>query len=1026
MIERQLSNTLSALDIHYGVGSDVDFNTIHTATADGYEFKYQHILDRCKDIKINNYSCLFATDTHQNDNIITHSISTQKKFITSLKKGSSVLTYDANTGNIALKPYTDINDNCIFEVSIDGVSCVISHTHENNVYYMTNINTNNNVASNITYCSGIIPVVDDNILLLLEDTYPGTGSDTIQYSAIVNVNNNIDYNSANMRYDTISGGVLQSYKDQQNNMLVDIQYYNYDNLSYNCNVLHQNNHKTYSNRTTFSNYWDTQNLTTVNSIQTGTRQEFGNTNVYNIQDYYMHEYIITPGKNIIKTPDTLYPFESIDINDTKFVECGAIGGISPAVADKIYIDRYPTTDNNKILLCAWLSSNETDSIWVDRYYNPTMFDINRAYNTKAHDIIFDLYEQDNHLYQFGFFDKQSDIAFTPSQTFTYYRTTQEDLHGYINQLDSHYLSTIICKDITNFNTYTTNNIVCDGSVYGSVELNTNITNYFTVSMDVDMYDWYDNAFYDLFTTNSNNCGVRLFKNNDLTPVLISYAEKTVYILNTKFECIDKFDVEYDIRRIHRYNPLQYLIIEFDEYINIYTLFGGLIKSFKVGDNSSSCVGNDYLYIANDNDNVVSSINLNTFEASSTKFAHTAHTLAYGNNKLFYSDKHISNYEYIDNIGVLYINKDNDPSNKDNDSSNKDNDSFKLAYYNSDNTYMGDDNTSYVSIRRNIYIDEETNIEHYDTQRIIDFKVYGKTLYFITNSHLYVGGVMKQDIQKYQLPIISDDVSIVITSEIENAQFTQHVYVIAEYKRVYNIYEFKNNEFKFIKTLSSDLNGIHHEMLSPSYIKPPTHDITLEITFKLEDNKNLRFSKIVNAIHPGKHTLALTVDTISQYCKLYVDDELKCGIDLNKDNLLFQYDITQQHLVLGNTLLYNGGDLASYTNNTQWFVKNVEIGNIYLYNTTLSQHDIFINSIKNIPIAPISLTLPCGQREKITKINSLSKQTTPGYKSKHFDIMIKNLRLSKSNQTKLNAAIKSYIESQLPAATNLDEIVYKDY
>ena len=152
----------------------------------------------------------------------------------------------------------------------------------------------------------------------------------------------------------------------------------------------------------------------------------------------------------------------------------------------------------------------------------------------------------------------------------------------------------------------------------------------------------------------------------------------------------------------------------------------------------------------------------------------------------------------------------------------------------------------------------------------------------------------------------------------------------------------------------------------------------------------------------------------------------CSHILQQDNLINSYNILQNQIIFGNTLLYNGGDLASYIQSSQYMLKDIEIGNIYVYNKCLSNEEIRINALKFASLPNIILNIPCGQRCKITHIESFYKQSTPGYKSTNFDIIIKNLQLSDKNQMILSNAIKNYISKYLPATTQLEQVTFKNY
>jgi hypothetical protein len=151
--------------------------------------------------------------------------------------------------------------------------------------------------------------------------------------------------------------------------------------------------------------------------------------------YYNKPYTIVPGVNIIKSPDTLYPYSTLNINDTKFIESGAFSFITPEFSDKIFL---LSTDTNILnggqsLLCTWLSGHPQSNtkIWVDRYYYPDLISKEEALVSRTlYDTTYDNYienlimsnsEIKNAVSNIKFFDKKSDFYFRPNETYEYHR-----------------------------------------------------------------------------------------------------------------------------------------------------------------------------------------------------------------------------------------------------------------------------------------------------------------------------------------------------------------------------------------------------------------------------------------------------------------------------------------------------------------------------------------------------------------------------------------------------------------------------
>ena len=73
------------------------------------------------------------------------------------------------------------------------------------------------------------------------------------------------------------------------------------------------------------------------SLQTGNSQELGTDNIALTYVWYDKDILVRNGTDTVFTaPSSLYPYEKLNINDTKFVENGSLAGLAPKVADNIY------------------------------------------------------------------------------------------------------------------------------------------------------------------------------------------------------------------------------------------------------------------------------------------------------------------------------------------------------------------------------------------------------------------------------------------------------------------------------------------------------------------------------------------------------------------------------------------------------------------------------------------------------------------------------------------------------------------
>jgi hypothetical protein len=155
--------------------------------------------------------------------------------------------------------------------------------------------------------------------------------------------------------------------------------------------------------------------------------------------FYNQSYVIKPGKNEFVSPESMYPFSQINVNDTKFKQSGSFSFTSPKYADKIYrvSDDPILSKDNQHLLCTWLSGSPggTEAIWVDRYYYPDLIEkeaalVAKTFTDKTYDeflenIIENNNDLKNLLKDIKVIDKRSDLYFEADTTYIYERFSPE-------------------------------------------------------------------------------------------------------------------------------------------------------------------------------------------------------------------------------------------------------------------------------------------------------------------------------------------------------------------------------------------------------------------------------------------------------------------------------------------------------------------------------------------------------------------------------------------------------------------------
>ena len=147
---------------------------------------------------------------------------------------------------------------------------------------------------------------------------------------------------------------------------------------------------------------------------------------------------VQPGTTYFTTPSSLNPFKTININDTKFTDCGSFPFTQPWLADRVYrLEDDGVKSENATYLCTWLSgAMGKRGNWVDRYYYPNLISLSAAlssngtYNATYENVIENLLITNSGLKDSVinklYFDKKSDFVFEINKRYKYQRITKQD------------------------------------------------------------------------------------------------------------------------------------------------------------------------------------------------------------------------------------------------------------------------------------------------------------------------------------------------------------------------------------------------------------------------------------------------------------------------------------------------------------------------------------------------------------------------------------------------------------------------
>ena len=389
--------------------------------------------------------------------------------------------------------------------------------------------------------------------------------------------------------------IHHEYSDEDNNVnLIPLK----NNLTYQGTVTNGSNLVASNNgKRIISPIVDYRNYTTINS---GTNQERGSENItltftFTDQVYHLEEgdecifTLPATGEETIYGP--LYPYETININDTAFVRNGAFGSNVPYFADKFRkLQNHTSKSNNYTYLCTWLYQPDESStpIWLDRYYYPDYVDRKNLYNKTVSedgstflgsyglsfqnnlDLFYlndkfinaneDItpYEKElledfeDAIKKRGYIDKKSDLTIHGGTIYKYSRLSKAMVDEVYNNLadkrieyvkDEHSNDVLLNLPFS-FNSEQWRKIAADNfNGTHAINFNTNIYINPKKKMGIQLFGC------------DYKYGFNIQNRKDLTPFSYYASEEIVYMFNNRFEACNQFNVK------EKYNTdIKYLVV----------------------------------------------------------------------------------------------------------------------------------------------------------------------------------------------------------------------------------------------------------------------------------------------------------------------------------------------------------------------------------------------------------------------------------------------------------------------------------
>ena len=364
-------------------------------------------------------------------------------------------------------------------------------------------------------------------------------------------------------------------------------------------------------------------------------------------DSFEKEIIIEPGTvTFFNTPQEMYPYVKLNVNDSNLIDAGAIGGDTPITSDKLFKRaadyKYntpwgaPSDEETGIWLCTWLKSNigrdwdaeteyrenllvvyeskvyralvdnvgkrpstnqkvwrETNDaphVWVDRYYNPEYFSAVEALEVKGQyykyvdkfEYLIGALGAENHYV----FDKISDLTFEPGCLYAYYRPGDVDDDVTISSLDfvriHKGLEPILKQDRTP-HVNTEPDLTLNGEIMiESGNIQSGDAGDFTVCFDLSMDDW-SKPFASQLIGNYTNQGFGVFNRMHVTPYVIVPDISGVGIYNTDLLLLNHIPVENVSNVVKHAGNEDMTIVTKSGYSYKYDMNGMLIEEYNYTD-----------------------------------------------------------------------------------------------------------------------------------------------------------------------------------------------------------------------------------------------------------------------------------------------------------------------------------------------------------------------------------------------------------------------------------------------------------
>jgi hypothetical protein len=789
------------------------------------------------------------------------------------------------------------------------------------------------------------------------------------------------------------------------------------------------------------------------SILNNETEEISQENLKLNYNFYTAEYKFQPDKYTkFILPESLQPFNYININDSGIQQSGSYGAQSPYFSDRIYkplLTSINQNEKNGTFLCTWLHDNGKEGRWYDRYYIPSNISELSASRGNLNQPFEYISEIETILntrtsQNIDYYDVSSSLIFEPQATYFYTRIGNKYVNTIIDQIKNKIKQNFNEISIINKNISPT----ADTLIFNSLSYDT-----FKIGTEPDFKNSGFNLSFNLHTPslekfkgyqiigNNYNTGISLAKNFYYTPFIYLQQDNTIFFYDTDFNLIKSTTIPgissiKDICYISQSNDLTIfgmnetggklmrvnisgdIIRENNSLVAqeliagnpISRIFYGIgskatfknaisawdmdIQTLTIEPTTAAIAGGESILRRLDNTVTSTMSGLRGVNINDTLGAALS-----GHNQIIFKDFKtnltfvaLSANEKIWDINAfdekLYVQVGN-----------------KLKVYNTEREILSTFNltTSAVSGYKIDFISEDYNVKPIVLSRGADFNLLVDKIDIFTLDE-------KFKITTYSLNISSVDLGY---------NFNNNPGVFISPTNLYSANQtFKKFENKICLVTKLDNQfAVQPEIRNWDETDSLWNTLSADIwSFKYTTanpvlTENSSITEIPNIRDNTSNHISVNADLLGGSISVYVNGDkaisrsISSGIKPLKDYLYNNFLIGAPN--------YSENDVMEYVNKQHFLAKNGTIQNLNVYAQVLNVDLIKYEYLRNIKIDPITFDILSATRNNIETVNNLFSYKIPGSLSNRIKIYIKNGKLKQFDANLIAEKLTQLISAYLP-------------